>query len=106
MASLLSRREELRALRLARSQPESAGEFQELIEEIIERTVRPKTHQYRMGSTFNELARGRDHVPDRRERPADELLELGVVRFDQRSSRADRRTQGLAARIHGDPSLL
>src|SRR5436190_5809121 len=39
MASLLSRREELRALRLARSQPESAGEFQELIEEIIERTV-------------------------------------------------------------------
>jgi hypothetical protein len=39
MASLLSRREELRALRLARSQPESAGEFQELIEEITERTV-------------------------------------------------------------------
>jgi hypothetical protein len=39
MASLLNRREELRALRLARTQPQSAGEFQEFLEELTERGV-------------------------------------------------------------------
>ena len=39
MPSLLSRREEVRLLRLARSQPATAGELTELIEEIKDRTI-------------------------------------------------------------------
>ena len=39
MPSLIGRREEVRLLRLARSQPATAGDFLELIEEIKERTV-------------------------------------------------------------------
>jgi hypothetical protein len=39
MPSLLSRREEVRLLRLARSQPGTAGELLELVEDITERNI-------------------------------------------------------------------
>jgi len=90
MASILSRREEKRALRLAQSQPASAGELLELLEELRDRAIESVLEDERVRARL-EGARYRVLAVDFREeeKPAAEghwpwpLAEVGIYDYDK-----------------------
>ena len=88
MAALVTRREEARALRLAGSQPESAGELTELLVELASRMVAFATEAPRVR---RRLAKSRNRVvavdyredkPKRGRRPI-RLAEVGFYDYDR-----------------------
>src|SRR5262245_5279134 len=92
MPSLLSRREEARMLRLARSQPANAGELLELIEEIEEikeRTIEAVLAEERVqarikGVRYRVLAADyREDKPMGDEKRPRRLAEVGLYDYDK-----------------------
>jgi DNA primase large subunit len=88
MAALITRREEARALRLAGSQPESAGELTELLAEFASRVVAFATEAPRVR---RRLAKSRSRVvavdyredKPKRGRPPIRLAEVGFYDYDK-----------------------
>jgi hypothetical protein len=89
MPSLLSRREEVRMLRLARSQPATAGELLELIEEVKERTIEAVLADERVrarveGVRYRVLAADyREDKPTGEEKRLRRLAEVGLYDYDK-----------------------
>jgi Cu2+-containing amine oxidase len=89
MPSLLSRRDEVRLLRLARSQPATAGELLELIEEIKERTIEAVLAEERVrarmkGVRYRVLAADyREDKPTGEEKRPRRLAEVGLYDYDK-----------------------
>jgi hypothetical protein len=89
MPSLLSRREEVRMLRLARSQPATAGELLDLIEEIKERAIEAVLADERVrarvkGVRYRVVAADyREDKPTGEEKRPSRLAEVGLYDYDK-----------------------
>jgi hypothetical protein len=86
---MLSHREEVRLLRLARSQPASAGELLELIEDIKERNIEALLAEERVrgrikGVRYRVLAADyREDKPTGEEKRPRRLAEVGLYDYDK-----------------------